>query len=61
MAEEARVQSESQGENYSETEDNRLPYEAPKLRKHGKVNITTTITIFDPSRFDGFPRFTDFS
>lgn len=28
-------------ENPSEKEDNRLPYEKPKLRKHGKVNDAT--------------------
>ncbi|AFY43918.1 hypothetical protein [Nostoc sp. PCC 7107] len=45
MAEETKDNSESQEENQSENEDNRLPYEAPKLRKHGKVNDTTTLTV----------------
>ncbi|MBE9212032.1 DEAD/DEAH box helicase [Plectonema cf. radiosum LEGE 06105] len=46
-------------ENQSEKEDNRLPYEKPKLRKHGQVNDTTlSIPIIGP-RFDrifGSPR-----
>jgi len=49
MEEEAKDKSESQEENQSENEDNRLPYEAPLLRKHGKVN-DTTLVIF-PSSF----------
>ncbi|NJL39867.1 MAG: DEAD/DEAH box helicase, partial [Leptolyngbyaceae cyanobacterium SM1_4_3] len=37
MAEETQDNKENQ----PEKEDNRLPYEKPKLRKHGKVNDTT--------------------
>ncbi|NJN10518.1 MAG: lasso RiPP family leader peptide-containing protein [Richelia sp. RM2_1_2] len=37
MAEEIQDNKENQPENV----DNRLPYEKPKLRKHGKVNDTT--------------------
>lgn len=50
-------------ENPSEKEDNRLPYEKPKLRKHGKVNdATKTIPVRIPefdSRFG--PIFADLS
>jgi hypothetical protein len=31
------------GENQGRKVDNRLPYEAPQLRKHGKVNDITTV------------------
>ncbi|MGB7442670.1 MAG: hypothetical protein WA919_16525 [Coleofasciculaceae cyanobacterium] len=60
MAEEAKDKSESQEENQSEKVDNRLPYEPPKLRKHGKINNTTKSVIFAPD-FDGFFSFTDIS
>lgn len=39
-------------ENLSENEDNRLPYEKPKLRKHGKVNDATKATPFPSPSFD---------
>ena len=62
MAEEAKDKSESQEENQSEKEDNRLPYEPPKLRKHGKVNDTTTLGVPLNRPFDNpfFPE-SDFS
>ncbi len=41
MAEEFKDKSESQQENQSQKEDNRLPYEPPLLRKRGKVNDAT--------------------
>lgn len=44
MAEEAKDKNKSQQENKSQNMDNRLPYELPKLQKHGKVsNVTRTI------------------
>lgn len=53
MAEDAKNKSESQEENQSEKVDNRLPYQPPTLRKHGKVsNITQTILV--PGDFDIF-------
>lgn len=39
--------------NQSEKEDNRLPYEPPKLRKHSLVNDTTLVVDFFLP-FDGF-------
>ena len=33
-------------ENHSEKQDNRLPYQPPTLRKHGKFNNTTKSTVF---------------
>jgi hypothetical protein len=39
-------------ENPSEKEDNRLPYEKPKLRKHGKVNDATETTPVFGTRID---------
>ena len=61
MAEEAKDRNESQQENKSEKVDNRLPYEPPTLRKHGKINNTTKLTFIDPFNFDGFFDFSDFS
>lgn len=59
VAEDIKNSSESHEENQSQKEDNRLPYEKPKLRKHGKVNDTTlgvpTAGIRRDSRF-GFNR-----
>ncbi|MBV6623080.1 MAG: DEAD/DEAH box helicase [Rivularia sp. (in: Bacteria)] len=52
MAEEPKEQSESQQENESEKVDNRLPYQPPKLRKHGKVNDTTFTVLQAPPQFD---------
>ena len=47
--------SETEESNQSETEkvDNRLPYEKPLLRKHGKINDGTNIILFDSVSFDG--------
>jgi hypothetical protein len=57
MSEEIKNRCESPQDNQSETEDNRLPYESPKLRKHGKVNETTgTIIPGVPFDLPGFPR-----
>ncbi len=39
-------------ENPSEKEDNRLPYEKPELRKHGKVNDTTLSVLTPGTKFD---------
>ncbi|MGB3641421.1 MAG: DEAD/DEAH box helicase [Rivularia sp. (in: cyanobacteria)] len=63
MAEEAKDKNESQQENKSEKVDNRLPYEPPKLRKHGKIHGATKTIIAPGPPFDsafGFPYF-DFS
>lgn len=58
---EAKDKSESSQVNQSEKEDNRLPYEPPTLRKHGKINNTTK-SIYLDNDFDGFGfPFTDFS
>ena len=49
--------------NQPQPDDNRLPYEAPLLRKHGKVNAGTNV-IFSPGDFEfstGEIFFTDFS
>ncbi len=58
MAEDIKNSSESHEENQPEKEDNRLPYEPPKLRKHGKVNDTTlsipVVGIRFDSRFGSF-------
>lgn len=61
MPEEAKDKSESQEENQFQKKDDRLPYEPPKLRKHGKVN-DTTLSTFRGVPFDrpGIP-LTDFS
>jgi hypothetical protein len=63
MAEENKEQSELSQEHNSEKEDNRLPYEPPKLRKHGKVNDTTLTRITPAPRIDAFfgPGRVDFS
>jgi predicted alpha/beta superfamily hydrolase len=54
MAKSTKNQSESQAENPPEQDDNRLPYEPPELRKHGKVsNVTYFLPV--PIDFDGFP------
>jgi len=62
MAEIAKDKGESPQKNQSEKEDNRLPYEAPLLRKHGKVNDTTLTN--HPSAFpqdNAFVATADFS
>jgi hypothetical protein len=43
MAEEPKEKSESQEENQSEKVDNRLPYQPPTLRKHGKSTIQLSL------------------
>jgi hypothetical protein len=48
MTEQINKSNQFQEENQSEKEDNRLPYEPPKLRKHGKVNDTTLTTFLIP-------------
>jgi hypothetical protein len=56
--EENKEQSEFPQENHSEKQDNRLPYEPPTLRKHGKVNNATQSATVAASEFDsglGFP------
>ena len=62
MSEEAKEKSEFQEENQSEKVDNRLPYEPPTLRKHGKVNNATN-SVIAPGNFDFLDPFifTDFS
>ncbi|MBE9212003.1 hypothetical protein IQ247_04625 [Plectonema cf. radiosum LEGE 06105] len=61
MAEEAKDKNESQQENHSEKQDNnRLPYQPPTLRKHGKINNTTKSTVIAID-IDGFFNFTDLS
>ncbi len=52
MSEEIKNWCESPQENQSETEDNRLPYESPKLRKHGKVSNTTQSSPIPLATFD---------
>ncbi|MGF1676142.1 MAG: DEAD/DEAH box helicase [Rivularia sp. (in: cyanobacteria)] len=52
MAEFPKNMSESHEENQPEKEDNRLPYEKPKLRKHGKVNNTTLTVPFPGFKTD---------
>ncbi len=59
MTQSAKNTNESQ-DIKSEKEDNRIPYEAPKLRKHGKVNNTTAITYITLD-FDGLIDFADLS
>ncbi|MEA5593419.1 DEAD/DEAH box helicase [Rivularia sp. UHCC 0363] len=63
MADAIMESNQPEEENQPETEkaenlDNRLPYETPKLRKHGKVNDATKL-IPRPGFFDGpfGPRF----
>lgn len=61
MTQENKEQSEFPQENHSEKQDNRLPYEPPTLRKHGKINNTTKSTFFFPD-IDGLGlNLTDFS
>ena len=54
MAEEAKDKKESQEENHSEKQDNRLPYQPLKLRKYGKVSNVTQIDFIPTGGFDGF-------
>jgi hypothetical protein len=62
MKESVKNTNESQLENLSEQEDYRLPYEPPKLRKHGMISGSTALTPI-PGPFDGpfGPGFSDFS
>ncbi|MGB3755087.1 MAG: DEAD/DEAH box helicase [Rivularia sp. (in: cyanobacteria)] len=65
MAEELKKFNQPQQENQPEPQkaenvDNRLPYEPPKLRKHGKINGATKLIIV-ANDFDGDFPFTDFS
>ena len=63
IAEENKEQSEFPQENHSEKQDNRLPYEPPTLRKHGKVNNATQTVPVPTPEFDaafGIP-WADFS
>jgi len=48
---ETKDKCESPQENHSDKEDNRLPYEAPLLRKHGKIS-DTTLTILGAAGLD---------
>ena len=59
---EKQIQQHQQSisKNNSEKQDNRLPYEPPTLRKHGKFNNTTKSIFFAPD-IDGLIDFTDFS
>lgn len=51
----------SQVKNPSEKEDNRFPYEAPKLYNHGKINdVTLTVPAPIPVT-DGLGPFNDIS
>ncbi len=52
MVEEAEDKIEPQRENIPEKQDNRLPYEPPKLRKHGKINDTTLAILVPAARID---------
>ena len=66
VAEEINKSNQPEQENQSEPEnaqevDNRIPYEKPLLRKHGKINGDTEITLFQPGNFDGLPYYGDFS
>ena len=40
------------GENQAEEVDNRLPYEKPELRKHGKIHDATKTVLLLAPRFD---------
>lgn len=54
-AEEIKKSNQLEESNQSEAEkvDNRIPYEKPLLRKHGKVNgDTNTLPLFDPFNTD---------
>ena len=57
MNEETKYANQLQLEAGSENV-NRLPYEPPMLRKHGKVNNATQTIMFTPD-FDGFINFSD--
>lgn len=65
MAEEIKKYNQPEEENQPEPEkaenvDNRLPYEPPLLRKHGKINDATKTIIVDGG-FDGIRPFSDIS
>ena len=59
QAEEINKSNQSQAEDTQKV-DNRIPYEKPLLRKHGKVNGETNSTFIAPN-FDGLQPYTDFS
>ena len=66
VAEEFKKSKQPEQENQSEPEntqevDNRIPYEKPLLRKHGKINHETNIVNFDGVSFDGAPGYNDLS
>ncbi len=67
MSEELKISNQPQEENQPEPEkaesvDNRLPYEAPKLRKHGKIHDATKGSLRPGPRFDSrFARISDIS
>ena len=66
VAEEIKKSNQPQQENQSEPEnaqevDNRIPYEKPLLRKHGKINHETNVINFDAASIDGNLGYNDFS
>ena len=52
MIQETKEQTRLQQENHYENVDNLLPYEAPKLMKHGKVNNATLAAFIPAPEFD---------
>ncbi len=57
MAEELKISNQPEEENQPEPEkaesvDNRLPYEKPLLRKHGKIHDATKATPFPNPTID---------
>ena len=66
VAEEFKKSNQPEQENQSEPEnaqevDNRIPYEKPLLRKHGKINHETNFINFDAASVDGFAGYNDLS
>ncbi|MGB3652816.1 MAG: PqqD family protein [Rivularia sp. (in: cyanobacteria)] len=66
VAEEIKKSNQPEQQNQSEPEntqevDNRIPYEKPLLRKHGKINHETNIINFDGLSFDGLIGYSDIS
>ncbi|WP_414623423.1 PqqD family protein [Calothrix sp. CCY 0018] len=61
-AEEFKKSNQPEAENAQKV-DNRIPYEKPLLRKHGKINQETNITFTNTPTIDGFgaPGYADFS
>ena len=65
MGDEVKKSNQAEQGNQTESQkpenlDNRIPYEAPLLRKHGKVN-DGTMTLYPAVDIDGFRDYTDFS